>query len=368
MKLGKKLHSSRAIVLGILLFLFGVVVVPAAQADNVVTEQTDVYHYRMKGKVRLLLFWIGKDDVGGGTITFSRAAGNSDGVREESIEVLFGSKPERVPGKVNRWGYGRETAYWEKMDGGRGPVLVKSVFEGFMRHSDEESLSEVQEKNRNEQAEELYWYDATRSTVLPGRADSEIRYFSTQEDFDYRNPKAILCGYVDRLKNGAADKKKELSNPEREKRYKQPLGFLTAIRTFTDQVLETYRKEKKWTRDDPVVNYVYNSKLYQLKLKNVKHHDSFGLPLAEEVNGEKEKKFRNVIQEDFELKNLATGDTHDFSIWVPLEGEHRGIPIRIEDKPRWWLRIELNLELDPTRRDALQPVSFDHVECGGQAS
>lgn len=27
------------------------------------------HHYRMKGKVRLLLFWVGKDNVGGGTVT-----------------------------------------------------------------------------------------------------------------------------------------------------------------------------------------------------------------------------------------------------------------------------------------------------------
>jgi hypothetical protein len=30
-----------------------------------------------------------------------------------------------------------------------------------------------------------------------------------------------------------------------------------------------------------------------------------------------------------------------------LEGPLQGIPLRIEHKPRWWLRVRLDLILDP---------------------
>jgi hypothetical protein len=59
--------------------------------------------------------------------------------------VRFGSNPERVPGGHNRWGYGDETAYWRER-GVEVPCLEQSLFEGFMRRSNEESLSEVTAK------------------------------------------------------------------------------------------------------------------------------------------------------------------------------------------------------------------------------
>src|SRR5687767_15597530 len=61
----------------------------------VVREHT----YRMAGKIRLVMVWVGRDDVGSGTIKW-RAAGD-----QTAIELVIGSDPSRAPGQLNKWGY-----------------------------------------------------------------------------------------------------------------------------------------------------------------------------------------------------------------------------------------------------------------------
>lgn len=38
-------------------------------------------------------------------------------------------------------------------------------------------------------------------------------------------------------------------------------------------------------------------------------------------------------------------DGHDFAVWMPLSGRYAGVPVRIVDYPRWWLKVELTLDL-----------------------
>src|SRR5215475_14218029 len=68
------------------------------------------YNYTMTARVRLLFFWAGKDDVGGGYI---RRGVSSEDPREEFFQVLFGSDPAKAPRSINRWGAGTEVS-WHK--------------------------------------------------------------------------------------------------------------------------------------------------------------------------------------------------------------------------------------------------------------
>src|SRR5579862_8843205 len=68
------------------------------------------YDYMMTARVRLLFFWAGKDDVGGGYI---RRGISADDPRKEVFEVLFGSDPAKAPRAINRWGAGTEVS-WHK--------------------------------------------------------------------------------------------------------------------------------------------------------------------------------------------------------------------------------------------------------------
>lgn len=318
---------------------------PATPAEKAAVdggEVFNVYPYRMKGKVRLLFFWVGKDDVGGGHIAIGRTLEGSDGWRQE-IEVLFGSNPERVPGKINRWGYGREESVWTEPAPSSGPRLVRTLFEGFMKHSKEESLSEVQSNSAAENGS--FVYDGIRSLVGPEEALSEIRTFAAGEDFDYRNSDPIHCGYKKRLAGGPPDKSRKLTKREG---YQAPFGFLTGVNSMLQGAVKAYGAGGDWMSQRPTLVYVYNAQKYQLRLKNLKFEGDFDIPLPrKDGEREREQRFRQVAKAEFEIKKLGTDYDHEFNIWFPLEGRYRGVPIRIEDKPRWWLRIELNL--DPTR-------------------
>src|SRR5215216_1108953 len=57
------------------------------------------HYYRMLAKVRPLLFWISRDNVGGARIGWLADERGSKG-----FELLIGSDPARAPRKINRWG------------------------------------------------------------------------------------------------------------------------------------------------------------------------------------------------------------------------------------------------------------------------
>src|SRR5215471_2398561 len=61
------------------------------------------HHYRLSGSARPFLFWITRDNVGSGRMTWRRAADGTLG-----FELLMGSDPSRAPFKANKWGYIRE--------------------------------------------------------------------------------------------------------------------------------------------------------------------------------------------------------------------------------------------------------------------
>src|SRR5215813_2152016 len=90
------------------------------------------YNYAMTARVRLLFFWVGKDDVGGGYI---RRGVASEDPREEFFQVLFGSDPAKAPRSINRWGAGTEVS-WHKSAVAASSLqedVTASAFFGFMK-------------------------------------------------------------------------------------------------------------------------------------------------------------------------------------------------------------------------------------------
>src|SRR5258708_3942339 len=65
----------------------------------------DEYDYIMTARVRLLIFWAGKDDVGGGYIRRGVLPQNPE---TEVIQLLMGSDPAKAPRAINRWGAATE--------------------------------------------------------------------------------------------------------------------------------------------------------------------------------------------------------------------------------------------------------------------
>ncbi len=298
----------------------------------------------MAGRVRLLLFWVGREGVGGGTIALLQDKA-SDGQITDSVEVLFGSNPKRVPGKVNRWGYGRESAQWKGAASSvEGGTLLTSAFEGFMRHSSEESLGEVRSRASRDQAEETFWYDAIQSRVTPEQASSTIHIFSEKKDFDYTQPAAVECGYRRRVKAGPPDRSRLLKRTEFS--YTAPYGFLTAVKTLVGDISSRLsRKTPKWSDYRPALTYLYNAKPYKLQVTDLELHREYVAPGW---------KLKDVIEAEFEITSLKTKEEHSFALWFPAGGPLQNIPVKIIDKPRWWLRVELMLDPAAAKGTILQ--------------
>lgn len=334
----------------VLLILFLILVASGLRAEVPQTgpsRQVNVYSYRMKGKVRLLFFWVGKDNVGGGTITVTQTTPREGSPWKEEVEVLFGSNPDRVPGQINRWGYGREESVWSAPPQSSGPAQLQStLFEGFMKHSKEESLKEVQQNNQDQAGGQEFLYDGIKSFASRDQAGAEIRTFSTSSDFRYQDSAPVHCGYQERLKQGGPDRTRELDPiPDS---LNHPFGFLTGIQSLIRKTLSAASTDPHWTRMTARLNYVYNGREYLLELRNLESINTFQLPLAEgqTKDGRDYIPFNNVAKAEFRVTNLEKDTRHEFALWIPLEGKFRGIPLRIVDKPRWWLRVELNLEPD----------------------
>jgi hypothetical protein len=292
------------------------------------------FNYRMRGMVRLLFFWVGKDNVGGGTITFLDAASGSRQSWVEGVEVLFGSEPDQVPGRHNRWGYCRELAYWDMTDEALGPTLAQTVFEGFMSFSDEKSIDEVRRGSNEGGGEPLALYEGTISRVAPTGASVQLRRFRSHGAATYHEVGAVGDDYVDRALPRPPDIERNLDN---DGSYGRPFGFLSAIRSLAQEVLDNpVERGSPAKNKGAMVPYVYNARRYTLRLKDVKVHERFKLSTGDQ--------HLRVLQFDMETENHQDGNRHAFTIYLGTQGKYRGIPLRIEDKPRWWLKVQLELQ------------------------
>ncbi len=299
--------------------------------------------YRMRGEVRPFLFWLGRDDVGGGHITIRRSQSSPTTCREE-VEVLFGSEPERVPGHINRWGYGLETADWVRSAPAGPPRLAGTEFQGIMRHSTESSMSDVVPEKHG--ADAAYLYDVTRSIVLPGLAKQEVRVFTDAEDFRYSSPDRLLAKYRDSLANTPPLRRRELLNAPGT--YGEPYGFLSAVAGILDRIEEASAKSPHaLRRARPSVVFVYNAAPYQLKVTGIRSPVQF-----QARDGV--LRIPNVAAVEFECFNTVKRTRTDFSLWIPLEGELKGLPVRILFQPRWWLRLQLDLDRRASRLAAVE--------------
>jgi hypothetical protein len=144
------------------------------------------YDYEMTARVRLLFFWAAKDDVGGGYIRRGVAVNN---LREEMLQVLFGSDPAKAPRAINRWGAGTE-AVWHKgpvgADGSGdsgGDDVVASTFFGFMKSTTGKSVAEMQDELKKEKSGGAHQFKGVVSQVEIGYARSLVVPLASDQDY-----------------------------------------------------------------------------------------------------------------------------------------------------------------------------------------
>jgi hypothetical protein len=291
----------------------------------------------MKGMVRLLIFWVGRDNVGGGRVSFLKSTKKEQTAWIDGVEVLLGSDPDRVPGSRNRWGYARELAFWHSADNAGSRILEHTLFEGFMIRSFEESLDEIEEGE-----DEFSVYEGIVCEVEKNGASSKIWRFQSSEEDTYRNPDRIGNEYISHVKTAPPFLERVIDNKVDE--YEHPQGFFTAVRRMADDAMQRIDNNSslsglKGTKQ----GYVYSSKLYSLSFRKLKLHKTLKLSTGEE--------FEKVVELQMETKHLESGKKHRFKLYIATYGDLRGIPVRIEDQPRWWLKVRLDLETGSAMED-----------------
>jgi hypothetical protein len=254
--------------------------------------------YRMAGKIRLLMLWVGRDDVGSGVI---RWRGARD---EKAIELLIGSDPTRAPGQLNKWGY-----LVEAMRGGESSVV------GLISQENDDRLSDVKAglKTRKEQRA----FDTIRGyAAAEGMARVGTLYAPSH--LTYHDADTVL-------KDVLADGSLAVKHVARTRDVRP--GFLTSL----TELLAASLDKKSYNQR---IRYIHGDRLYQLRLIE-------STPLARfERDG---RTWQNVIRGRFETGEAEGRSGTRFELVYGASGPLTGIPIVISYQPKWWLQVDLVL-------------------------
>ncbi len=256
------------------------------------------HRYRMLARVRPLLFWITKDDVGGAKLSWR---GNEAG--EFGLDLLIGSDPLRAPRKINRWGY-----IAEEVRGAEARVV------GLMKQSDEQSIAEA-EKQLGAEGSGGFKYRAIQGTTTAAEARAGVTSLSVARDLTYRDIDALL-GML-----SAADA------PPQNRVVPLPAGtqpgFLVALHALVTG-----------TAKSPL-SYVYYGVFYDLSMKG-----STAVKAAT-IDG---KPYTNLAKGDFEIRNRSNGEVTKFQLTYGTQGALAGVPVHAVYQPRWWFEVQLFLD------------------------
>jgi hypothetical protein len=144
---------------------------PGAFSRSVLNSRLPVVReeqYVVNARVRpLLLFWIGRDNIGGARITWRARAGEGRG-----FEIVIGSDPARAPRRINRWGF-----IAEELTAAKGDVL------GVMKESGEQTLEEAEANIKR--ADEDSTFKAVRTKIEGDHAVSGTVAFTAPSKLTY---------------------------------------------------------------------------------------------------------------------------------------------------------------------------------------
>jgi len=303
----------------------------ALETVHVVPDGAAQYDYVMTARVRLLLFWAGKDDVGGGYIRRGRS---KEEPRKEFFQVLFGSDPAKAPRAINRWGAGTEVSWHRSPEAQPGVDDVESsTFFGFIKSSKGKSVSEMQDELKKEKDHGEHLFTGILSTVEKDRAASLVVPLPSETDFSFGQYEQAEPLMMERLR--ASDR------PVRQ----LPNGggcanageFLTAVSALVDQALAAHAA--------PVSRcYVYDAQVNTLTLERAALVPDLAVHVKAAKGGTLlEKSYRNLLEADFTSEHQLTKKRVHFTIVLGMQGNLRGVPVQIRYQPNWWFQVVLNL-------------------------
>jgi len=291
------------------------------------------YDYIMTCRLRLLIFWVGRDDLGGGYIKIGQTD-DDPGLR--MIQLLFGCDPAKAPRAINRWGAGTEVV---KLDGSKTPE--SSAFVGFMKSSKGESVSAMRWELSHEKSTGKHLFEAIISRVDRTQALSTTFPFYSDKDYNMHqlaNAQELALG---QLGDGQARKFRRLDGTAHAK-CSRVGGFLST----TEELLE--RSLEGATTPLPLC-YMYNARLYTLTLQRVAPVATKAVHITLKEQGQKiDQTYHDLKEAQFQILDHESDAKTDFTVLLGTSGELRGVPIQINYQPNWWFQIVLNLKTQPT--------------------
>ena len=263
--------------------------------------------YTLKAGVRLLVFWIRRDNVGSGRITWR--AGQND---HRVLEFLVGSDPARAPRHINRWGFIAEEVRPPDAD------LL-----GIMSKSDEESVDEAQSQIAIEGQNASHPYRGIRTTIRDGLASGGVFHLLSTKSLTYRDLETLL---------GTADADVATPRTVALPKGTRP-GFLFAVEELIGGTLDECRAGLD--SEPASLPYVYNNTFYTLRLRDC------DFEIRREIA---DRVFSNVIRAELETTNTVTGKDTSFRLEYGASGDLKAVPLRIVFRPKWWFEAELLLD------------------------
>ncbi len=264
--------------------------------------------YRMAGRVRPLLFWIGRDNVGSARIVWREDAGKGRG-----YELLVGTDPARTPRGINRWGF-----IAEQVEGRDGRLLA------VMSKSDEASLGEAQASADGASAGREY--KAMRASLDRGTLSWQVA--------SIRTPTALTISELEPLLDRARVETSAAQARSRPVPGDARPGFLVAVAELVDRAVAARRAHAPLDAlRGATVPYVFGQQSYELRFTRIAPA-TLARP-GGDVQG---------CASAFEIRNLSTGQRTAFEMSFASDGELAGVPVAIAWQPRWWLKVELALE------------------------
>jgi len=289
------------------------------------------YHYVMACKLRLLLFWAGRDDVGGGYVRIGKASGEE---RQQMVQILFGSDPAKAPLSINRWGAGTEVL--RNSDSGQP---VASAFFGFMKSSKGQSVIAMRRELSKEKTNGDHLFEGIISRVDDGRALSTTVPYSSSRDFDLHQYAEAEKATLQQLESNPSRHIRRLDGAARSACPRAGEFLSTTLQLIDDAVAG---------RPTPVsLCYIYNARHYKATLLSVHPVTERKVHVTLRGNGGSfDRTYRHLREAHFEVAGEETGTKSSFDILLGTEGNLRSAPIQITYGPNWWFQVILNLAPD----------------------
>jgi len=290
------------------------------------------YNYVMTARVRLLFFWAGKDDVGGG---FIRRGTAKDNPREELLQVLFGSDPAKAPRGINRWGAGTEVVWHANpvAELSQEDDVVSTAFFGFMKSSRGKTVSEMQAELKKEKDHGEHQFTGILSRVESGSAISLVVPLPSDVDYNLHQYSEAEPLMLQRL--NASDK------PARSL---EDTAGCNRAGEFLGTVSQLLNAELESLRPGLTLCYLYDAQVNKLVVERAEAVQK----LTVKVNGAKggtvsEETYSDLLETEFVSIHHVTGKKVYFTILTGTRGALRGVPVQIRYQPNWWFQVVLNL-------------------------